>query len=194
MSSRSLREEFTTERLSIRAPHPRFAQELHAAIEESFENLKEWMPWAQRRRPLEEVEAHQIEFRRRFLAQEEFQLLLFLKGTDTLVGGSGLHRMDWQVPRFEVGYWARDSFVGMGLISEAVAGISRQAFLQLGAKRVEVCTSAANERSRGIPERLGFVQEAVLRNHRREMDGSIGDTVIYSLLPDECLEPVSTKK
>jgi hypothetical protein len=31
--------------------------------------------------------------------------VLYLKGTNTFVGGSGLHRMDWSVSRFEIGYW-----------------------------------------------------------------------------------------
>ena len=32
----------------------------------------------------------------------------------------GLHRIDWAVPKFEIGYWARTSHAGRGYITEDV--------------------------------------------------------------------------
>jgi hypothetical protein len=41
----------------------------------------------------------------RFLERTELRMHFYLKGIETLVGSSGLHRIDWGVPKFEIGYW-----------------------------------------------------------------------------------------
>jgi hypothetical protein len=71
------------------------------------------------------------------LQRSELRLHLYLRGTDTLVGSSGLQGIDWEVPTFEIGYWCRTGFTGRGYITEAVLGITAFAFDTLGARRVE---------------------------------------------------------
>jgi ribosomal-protein-serine acetyltransferase len=63
-------------------------------------------------------------------------LLLLLRGTRTFVGNSGLHRIHWEGPKFEIGYWCRTRFTGQGYVTEAVRGISAFAFDTLGARRL----------------------------------------------------------
>ena len=92
-------------------------------------------------------------------------LLLFLKGTGTLVGSSGLHRIDWEVPKFEIGYWCRTGFTGRGYVTEAVRGISAFAFDVLGARRVEIRCDSRNLPSARGAERAGFRLEGELRNN-----------------------------
>ena len=82
----------------------------YAAIAESLEELKPWMPWARQELSVEVQEENMRRARVAFLQRSDLRLLLFLKGTDTLVGSSGLHRIDWSVPKFEIGYWIRTSF------------------------------------------------------------------------------------
>ena len=170
---------FETERLTIRSPMPGDGAELQAAVAESIDDLRPWMPWADR---VPTVEGYEEQARRgyaRFLTREDLWLLLFLKGTHTLVGGSGLHRMDWDVPRFEIGYWVRRRFAGQGYITEAVRGVTCFAFETLGAHRVEIRCDARNEHSRRVAERTGFELEATLRKHAVAVDGSLRDTLIY---------------
>jgi ribosomal-protein-serine acetyltransferase len=73
---------------------------------------------------------------RSFVGREDLLLLLLLGGTRTLGGGSGLHRIDWEVPKFEIGYRRRTRFTGQGYVTEAVRGISAFAFDTLGARRL----------------------------------------------------------
>jgi ribosomal-protein-serine acetyltransferase len=104
-----------------------------------------------------------------------------LKGTNTLVGSSGLHRINWEVPKFEIGYWVRARFAGQGYISEAVTAISDFAFETLGARRVEIRLDAQNERSEAIPRRLGFALEGRLRNEDRDhLTGELRDTLVFA--------------
>ena len=171
---------FETERLTIRSPLPGDGAELQAAVAETIEDLRLWMPWADHVPTVEEEEAEVRRARARFLTREDLWLFLFLKDTHTLIGSSGFHRIDWNVPRLEIGYWVRRRFRGRGYISEAVRGITRFAFDALGARRVEIRCDSQNVRSRRVAERAGYDLEATLRNHSlAAADGSLRDTLIY---------------
>lgn len=59
------------------------------------------------------------------------------------------------------------------------------AFDDLGYGRVAFKTDLRNERSQRAIERIGGVREGVLRRHQRRADGTIRDSVYYSVLIDE---------
>jgi RimJ/RimL family protein N-acetyltransferase len=61
----------------------------------------------------------------------------------------------------------------------------RHAFESWGCVRVELKTNVQNERSRTAMERIGCVEEGVLRKHGVNDDGVWRDTVYYSVLDDE---------
>ena len=108
-------------------------------------------------------------------------MMPLLKGSKTIIGGTGLHRINWNVPRFEIGYWVRTSYARQGYITEAVSGLTDFAFDTLGAKRVEIRCDALNERSAAIPRRLGFTLEATLRHEDRDhVTNNLRDTMIFA--------------
>ncbi len=173
-------ESFESDRLTIRAPRPGDGAELNAAVQETFGDLKAWMPWAQQMPTLEESETHVRRAQCDFLAREDLTLLLFLRGTNTLVGGSGLHRINWDIPKFEIGYWCRKRFQGQGYIRESTEAIARFALETLGAKRVEIRCDSKNVRSQRIPDRLGFTLEGTLRNDSLSPSGELRDTLVFA--------------
>ena len=174
--------ELTTDRLMIRFPAVADAQDMREAIAESLDALKPWMPWADHLPTIEEAEANCARAAQEFKDAKDFRLHLFLRDSDAFVGGSGLHNADWSTPKFEIGYWVRQSCSGNGYIAEAVAEIARFALEELTAKRVESRTSARNVRSWRVAERLGFTLDGVLRNDTRHLDGSLRDTKVYSMV------------
>lgn len=171
---------FETERLVIRSPLPGDGQEMYRAVRESFGELTPWMAWPKEHRTVNDSEASSRRARAAFLARSELRLHLYLKGTDTLVGSSGLQGIDWEVPRFEIGYWCRTRFTGHGYITEAVRCITAFAFETLEARRVEIRCDARNLPSVRVAERAGFRLEAKLRNNEVGTDGSLRDTLIYA--------------
>ena len=181
---RDFPESFETERLLIRSPLPGDGQEMHAAVNESLDELLPWMDWPEQHRTVEDSEEKIRRNRVRFLERSDLLLLLFLKGTNTLVGGSGLHRMDWSVPRFEIGYWCRTRFVGRGYITEAVRGITSFAFGHLSARRVEIRCVTLNGRSVRVAERAGYRLEGELRNAEVGADVEPRIGLIYSMIPE----------
>jgi RimJ/RimL family protein N-acetyltransferase len=184
---------FETQRLQIRSPLPGDGPEVNAAILESWPSLSRWMPWAREQPTVEQTEASVRRARCAFLERSDLRLHLFLKGTDTLVGSSGLHRIDWTVPKFEIGYWCRTRFEGQGYISEAVRGITAFAFETLGAHRLEIRCDSSNLRSRRVAERAGFHLEGELRSNARGPAGQLKNILVFSQIPEEFRDGTGTE-
>ncbi len=181
-------ESFESDRLTIRAPRAGDGAEVNAAVRETFDDLKVWMPWAQQVPTLEESESFVRRSQCDFLARKDLMLFLFLKGTDTLVGGSGLHRINWDIPKFEIGYWCRKRFQGQGYIRESTEAITKFAFETLGAKRVEIRCDSKNVRSRRIPDRLEFKLEGTFRNDSLSPLGELRDTLVFAKIKENVQE------
>lgn len=176
---------FETERLLIRAPRPGDGQAMNDAIRDSLAHLKPWMPWAQNLQTVNETETNLRRGAARFILREDLWLLLFRKSDGLFVGSSGLHRINWSVPSFEIGYWVRSSLEGQGYITEAVNGITRFAFEMLSAERIEIQCDSRNERSASVAHRAGYTLEAHLRHERWAMDGTLSDTLIFAKVRGE---------
>ncbi|CRK85027.1 GNAT family N-acetyltransferase [Neobacillus massiliamazoniensis] len=174
-------EEFSTERLLIRMPRPGDGKAVYDAIMASINELKHWMPFAQKEQSEQDVELNIRSSYISFLKREDLRLLVFLKETGEFVASSGLHRINWSIPKFEIGYWIDSRFSGKGYMTEAVKGISDFAFQELNAQRLEIRCDAINFKSRAIPERLGFSLEGILKNHDLSVDTKeLRDTCIYA--------------
>jgi RimJ/RimL family protein N-acetyltransferase len=174
--------EIQTRRLSLVAPAPGDGPELNRAIAESFAELHEWMPWAAEMPTVAESEHFVREAAARYLRREELPMFMRKRGSHELIGATGLHRANWTVPRFEIGYWCRTSMVGHGYVSEAVVALTRFAFETLSAARVEIRTDSQNVRSWRIAERLGFTLEGVLQRDDRTVQGELRDTRLYAMI------------
>ncbi|MFS0820645.1 GNAT family N-acetyltransferase [Bacillus sp. 1P02SD] len=174
-------EEFTTERLIIRMPKPGDGKVVHDAIMASINELKPWMPFAQKEQTEQDIELNIRSAHISFLKREDLRLLVFLKETGEFIASSGLHRIDWAVPKFEIGYWIDSRYSGKGYMTEAVKGIAEFAFNELNANRVEIRCDEKNRKSRAIPERLGFTLEAILKNEDvSPVTNELRNTCIYA--------------
>jgi len=173
--------QIVTERLTISAPATGDGVSVNRAIAESFNELNAWMPWAATMPSVEESERFVRDAAAKYLRRTDLPLFLRERSSGEFIGASGLHRIDWSVPRFEIGYWCRTSRVGRGYVTEAVVAITRFAFDVLRAERIEIRCDTANTRSWRIAERLGFTLEGVLRHDTRTPQGELRDTRVYAL-------------
>lgn len=83
------------------------------------------------------------------------------------------------------GTWYGPDFQRTAVNTEAKYLLLKHAFETLGAIRVQLKTDARNTRSQKAIERIGGVKEGVLRNHMILPDGTIRDSVYYSILDSE---------
>jgi RimJ/RimL family protein N-acetyltransferase len=173
-----------TPRLLIRSPQAGDGAAYHAAINASREHLRTFLPWVDSsHHSMEDSENMARVNYAKFLSRAEMVLGIFNRQTQTLCGNTGLHRIDWTIPKFEIGYWLHQDLQGQGLMSEAVNAITRYAFIQLHAKRVEIRCETDNIRSRAVAERLGFELDGRLRHDRfKNNSQELTDTWVYSRL------------
>ncbi|HKT58487.1 MAG TPA: GNAT family protein [Gemmatimonadales bacterium] len=88
--------------------------------------------------------------------------------------------------RVEIGWtWLARAWQRTGANTEAKYLMLRHAFDQWGCIRVELKTSALNQRSRAAILRIGAREEGILRHHMINEDGSLRDSVFFSLLAEE---------
>lgn len=174
---------FDTERLTIRGPLPGDGERVYTAVLESHNELKPWMPWAITVSDADAYEVRAREGQLNYLGRKDFWLLIFLKGTDTLIGSSGLHNANWDVPSFEIGYWLHTNHTGQGYITEAVNGICQFAFHHLSAQRLLIRCDSENERSAAVARRCGFAFEGTHRHDSRDhLTNELASTHYFSKL------------
>ena len=103
-----------------------------------------------------------------------------------IVGTTRFYDIDRSVPRVSIGYtWYAARAQRTGLNTEAKLLLLGHAFDALGCIAVAFETSWFNHASRTAIARLGAKQDGVLRSHRRHADGSVRDTVVFSILDGE---------
>jgi len=182
-----------TERLVVRCWDPADAAKLKEAIDSSIGHLRAWMPWAHNEpQTLDEKVALLRGFRGRFDKDEDFVYAIFDREESKVLGGTGLHTRIGEHAR-EIGYWIRADAEGNGYVTEAVAALTRVGFELEGLDRIEIRVEPENVRSRRIPERLGYAEEATLRGRIRNAQNEPRDVIVYSLFSDTYPESPSAQ-
>ncbi len=187
-------ERLETPRLLLLAPRPGLGPILNRAVLEAQEHLKPWMPWAHETPSVEQSEAIARRMQTQFLQRQHLAYYVHEREPDgtagRLIGGAGLHSLEWKVRRYEIGYWLGPAHTGRGLASEAVVALARMAFEQLRARRLEIRTDSRNTASRAVAERCGFSLEGLLRDDALNVNGQLSDTCIYGVISlGELIDP-----
>ena len=172
------------ERTVLLAPRAGLGAEMAVVIAQSLSHLRPWMPWAQDAPTAESSEMVVRRMQADFITRSDLCFQIYARKPDgsagRLLGGTGLHRIDWTVRKFEIGYWIRPEAAGQGHVSEAVRLLAALAFDRLRARRVEIRCDARNLKSRAVAERCGFTLEGVLRCDALGVDGQARDTAVYA--------------
>ncbi len=106
--------------------------------------------------------------------------------TGGAVGMTTFMNIDAANRRVEIGStWLADAAQGTGVNAAAKLMLLRRAFEDLDCIAVEFRTHWHNRQSRAAIERLGAKQDGVLRSHQVMPDGSLRDTVVYSITAAE---------
>ncbi len=103
-----------------------------------------------------------------------------------VLGGTTYCDIQLSVPRVEIGYtWNRASAHGTGTNVESKLLLMTHAFETLSCAAVKFSTHWMNKQSQVAIERLGAKQEAVLRADKRDSEGRLRDSVVYSVIATE---------
>lgn len=167
--------------LGVRPLEIEDADELQALVERNREHLARWMPWAA---------GQDREGTERFLAEAEEQIIrddgfqAAVEPDGEIVGVVGFHAIDSVNRNTSLGYWLAADAQGRGTMTTTVNALLDHVFYEWELHRLEIQCARENARSRAIPERLGFREEALLREAEL-VGGRYLDSVVYGLLETE---------
>lgn len=103
-----------------------------------------------------------------------------------VVGTTRFQEYDAQHARCAIGYtWYAPAHHRDGTNRRSKVLLLDHAFDVLRVRRVQFTIDADNAASRRSVERLGAVHEGTLRQHRVADDGTVRNSVVYSILADE---------
>jgi N-acetyltransferase len=106
--------------------------------------------------------------------------------TDTIIGSSRYHDILPAMDRVEIGYtWYSQSRWRTNVNSTCKLLLLQHAFDTVGCKVVGLRTDNFNFRSQKAIEGIGAKKDGVIRHYGLRRDGSVRDTVIYSILAAE---------
>jgi RimJ/RimL family protein N-acetyltransferase len=185
--------------LKSRDIHLRFlrktdAARLHAAIEESRDELEKYVIGPARLRSVPEVEQMIERARQQRRERRGYFLGIFLAEDKQLVGYVNLHGMGGRNRSGEIGYWVRTLQAGKGIATTAAALILLFGFKELKLHKLVLRAAADNPASWRIADKLGFAYEGTQR-HEQLMQRGWVDLKCYSMIETEYrkLKPTITK-
>ena len=109
--------------------------------------------------------------------------------TDAISGSTRYHDIVPAADRVEIGYtWYAERWQKTKVNTACKLLLLTHAFESLGCRVVGMRTDNFNFRSQRAIEALGAKKDGVIRHHHPRRDGTVRDTVIYSILATEWLD------
>jgi RimJ/RimL family protein N-acetyltransferase len=170
-----------TKRLLLRCWNPAEAPQLVRAIEANMQHLMRWLPWMVGEPETVEAKADRLrKFRTAFDRGQDYIYGMFTRDESRLIGAVGGHGRIGAGAR-EFGYWISEDCARQGLMSEAVAALTRQAFEHDRLHRVEIHCHPENLGSSGVPRKLGFTKQLTMKNCFTCLGVGPRDSEVWSL-------------
>lgn len=145
-----------TERTLIRCYEAGDGALIKQSVDESLEHLLPWMTWAKHEpETVEKKELRVQDFRRKYLAGEDYTLGIFNHNETELIGSTGFHtRHEGNV--LEIGYWVNVNHAGQGIITEVVLALNKVGFEVEGIDKLVICCEEGNEASMTVARKCGY--------------------------------------
>ncbi|RIV25923.1 N-acetyltransferase [Alicyclobacillaceae bacterium I2511] len=170
------------ENVQMRLLELRDAKALFALTEQSRDYLREWLPFVDGTRTVQEIEGFIQSGLQKYAFNNGGELGLWYRGE--IAGVLGLHTINWAHRHTSIGYWLGKRFQGYGIMTNSCRFLIDILFEEYGLNRVEIRVAPENRKSRAIPERLGFQNEGRRRQAEWLYDHYV-DHIIYGMLADD---------
>lgn len=121
----------------------------------------------------------------RWLLQEEYCFGVWDNDSAKLIGFIRLFRIDWHIPKAEVGFFIDRDFSSKGIMTEVLTVVIRFAFGQLKLEKIALRTAMDNYASQRLARKCGFRREGDLRADFKKTSGEIIDVMVLGLTKAE---------
>jgi ribosomal-protein-serine acetyltransferase len=146
-----------TARLLIRPIMPGDGSLIFEGIEESFEQFKRWLPWAQKMPTVDMCEETSCNFYNDFLAKKAIHFVII--SGEQCIGMCSYNLINWDDCSADIGYWCRVSEQKKGYMTEALQALIEYGFKELGFLRLTITCHTDNQASQRVASKAGFSLE-----------------------------------
>jgi N-acetyltransferase len=117
---------------------------------------------------------------------EGYAFAVLFKPEKRIVGSTSYFGIVPEHKRAEIGYtWYEQSLWGSVVNPESKCLLLKHAFDDWHAIRIQISTDVKNVHSQRAIEKLGATYEGTLRSHAIRLDGTIRDTMMYSITAED---------
>ena len=164
------------------------AAELFAVVDANRGHLREWLPWLDWVRTVEDEAAFLAGVVDRGRAGRG--AVWRIEHGGTTVGIVGFNSVEPTNRVGEIGYWLAADGQGRGTMAACVGRLVDHAFDDLALNRLTIPVAVGNGRSRRVAERAGFRAEGTLRQTEWLYDRFV-DHVLYAMVRDDRTAPAA---
>ena len=119
----------------------------------------------------------------------EFPFVIINPKTNEIIGSTRLMDINEKHNRLEIGStWLTPAYWRTAVNTNCKYLLLQYCFEILHLNRVQIKTDHANNRSQKAIERIGAKYEGILRNHMIRKDGTVRDTMMYSVTNEDWFE------
>ncbi|MBD3362274.1 GNAT family N-acetyltransferase [Candidatus Dojkabacteria bacterium] len=168
--------------LQLNYLNQKYAKEIFDLIEVNRAYLRQWLVWVDQTKQIEDTKKWIQKSLDDGAKGKALQTTIMLN--DSIVGNIGFNKIDKFNKKGEIGYWLSQNQQGKGIMSKSVSALLDYGLNFLELNRIEIKCAVENNKSRAIPERLGFRLEGILKEEAWLNDRFV-DHALYSLLKSE---------
>lgn len=158
------------------------AEELYQLVKDNRQHLREWLPWVDHMRTVEDFKKYIDSSKQRYVNHAEMGYMVMAE--QTMIGRLGLYNIDITNKSASIGYWLDKQWLGKGIITRCCKTVIKEGFTRLQLNRIEIRVATENYKSQAIPERLGFKKEGIIRQGEF-VNSQFVDLYVYSMLKEE---------
>jgi ribosomal-protein-serine acetyltransferase len=174
--------------MTLRVYSTEDADALSDATNESYDHLKQWMPWANQNQTVKQSEQICRRLMAAYYANEDYTLGIW--DGDVLLGGTGFHLrcgpIEWRCA--EIGMWIRSSVASQGWGTRALELMLEWGFTEWGWERLTWKCDTRNIASQRVAEKCGMTLEATFLSDALDVEARRRDTHQYVILKQDWLK------
>jgi len=160
------------------------AATVYKAVQESLEDVSQWLSDLNASLTLEGVQAYIAAQGAQRAERAAYNFAIVDADDGSILGGCGLTQINWQHRFANLYYWVHSRKAGRGVASAATLQLARYGFETLGLQRIEIVVAAGNLASLRVAEKVGAEREGLLRN-RIHINDEWHDAFMHSLIPSD---------
>jgi ribosomal-protein-serine acetyltransferase len=167
------------ENIFLRLHQEKMASLLFDLVEKNRAHFREWLPWLDMNTKIEHTYQFISECETNYKKGTSLNLGIYYQ--KKLVGALGFNIISSINKSAEIGYMLGKDWNGKGIMTKSCKALTNYGFNELNLNRIVIKASSKNNKSRAIPEKLGFKQEGILREAEL-LYGNYFDLVVYGMI------------